>query len=241
LNDGGTFFQSGGTLVVSNALAVVGFRQPGPMLWSRYTFIGGTITASNISIADWIIGDSSVSNRINNSGTITLFHMLQISNAVEQLGRFILTSNATIDLAGNASRLSFDNSSGETWTGSTMLVVANWNGNPAGGGAEQLKFGTSQSGLTPGQLNQIRFKDVFSTNLFTAKILSSGEVVPDQGGGSSISFSREGSTLMLTWPPGWSLQSATNVLGPYSDVPEATSPYPQDMTLAPQQFFRLRQ
>src|SRR5204863_7922062 len=83
-----------------------------------------------------------------------------------------------VNLAGTASRLSFANSSSEAWTGGAILTVANWNGNPSGGGAEQLKFGTSQSGLTPGQLSQIRFS--IGTNLYPAKILSTGEVVPDQ-------------------------------------------------------------
>jgi hypothetical protein len=168
--------------------------------------------------------------------------VLQIGNAAEQLGRFILASNATVDLAGSASRLSFANSSGEAWAGGVMLVISNWNGNASGGGAEQLKFGTSQSGLTAAQLSQIRFS--IGTNFYSAKILSTGEVVPDSlitAAGASIAYSRQGNNLVLTWPSGWSLQSATNVLGPYSDVQGATSPYTVDTTLAPQQFFRLRQ
>ncbi len=164
-----------------------------------------------------------------------------ISNAVEQLGRLVLESNATIDLAGSASRLSFANSSGEVWAGGAMLVISDWNGDPSGGGAEQLKFGTDQSGLTPTQLSQIRFD--IGTNVYAAKILNSGEVVPARlvVVRPSIAFSRQGNNLVLNWPPGWVLQSATNVLGPYADVPQATSPSTIDTTLEPQQFFRLRQ
>lgn len=51
----------------------------------------------------------------------------------------------------------------------------------------------------------------------------------------------EGTQLVLTWPSGWSLQSATNLPGPYFDVTNAASRYTVDMTLEPQQFFRLRQ
>jgi hypothetical protein len=242
MGDGGSIFQSGGTLVVSNGFGFGGFRDRGFRVYTRYTLLGGTLVASNIHVGgDWIIGDSTA-NRITNPGTLTLSHLLQISNAVEQLGRFVLAGDATIDLAGSDSRLSFANSSGETWTGGATLAVVNWNGNPAGGGAEQLKFGASQSGLTPAQLSQIQFR--VGTNSYSAKILSTGEVVqgdPVSAGGGSIAFSRQGNDLVLTWPTGWTLQSATNVIGPYADVPEATSPYTVDTTLALQRFFRLRQ
>jgi len=240
--DGGITHQYGGALVVSNSLSFGGVRVNGGNFtnYSRYEFFGGTLNASNISVGgDWIIGDGS-SNRITNPGSITLSHLLQIGNAVEQLGRFILASNATIDLAGSASRLSFANSSSQTWAGGATLVVSNWNGNPSGGGAEQLKFGTSQSGLTPAQLNQIQF--VVGTNLFSAKILSTGEVVPNSVVSQpSIAFSKQGNNLVLNWPAGWILQTATNVSGPYVDVSGATSPYTNNVTLDPQRFFRLRQ
>jgi hypothetical protein len=240
LDDGhGSLNQSGGALVVSNLLTIGGFRDLAVKFYGHYTFTGGTLTASNINITgDWIIGDGST-NRISNPGFISLSHTLQIGNAVEQLGRFILASNATINLAGSASRLSFANSSSATWNGAATLVVTNWNGNPSGGGAEQLKFGTSASGLTAAQLNQIRFQ--ISSNLFSAKILGTGEVVPDQAIGTSLTFSKQGSNLMLTWPSGWTLQSATDVRGPYLDVEGATSPYTVDTTVGSQGFFRLLQ
>jgi hypothetical protein len=239
LDDGrGNFSQSGGAFVVSNLLTITGYRDLNIRYYGRFTFTGGTVTASNINIAgDWFIGDGST-NRISNPGNVGLSHLLQIGNATEQLGRFILTSNATINLAGSASRLSFANSSGETWADGATLVVANWNGNPSGGGAEQLKFGTSQSALTPSQLSQIQFLN--GTNVYTAKILSTGEVVPDQPVSASVTLMRQGNDLLINWPAGWTLQSSTDVLGPYEDVPEANSPYTVDVLENPQQFFRLR-
>jgi hypothetical protein len=240
-SDGGNIHQYGGVLVVSNLLGFGGFRDTGFKIYTKYTFIDGTLIASNIDVSgDWIIGDSSGTNRISNPGTCSLSHTLQISNAVEQLGRFILEGDATIDLAGSASRLSFAKSSGEIWPGGATLVVANWNGNLSGGGAEQLKFGTSQSGLTPAQLNQIRFRAGSSSDLYSAKILNTGEVVPDHLI-ASIALSKQGNNLVLSWPSGWFLQSATNVLGPYFDISGATSPFTIDMTVGQQRFFRLRQ
>jgi hypothetical protein len=238
---GGRLNQSGGALIVSNLLDFGGSRDAGPIIYGRYTFVGGTLTASNINITgDWIIGDSST-NRISNPGTFSLSHTLQISNAVEQLGRFVLASNATVDLAGSASQLSFANSSSETWTGATTLLILDWNGNPSGGGAEQLKFGTNQLGLTPAQLSQIQFRIGSSNNLYSAKILTTGEVVPDTETTPGVAFSRQGNNLILDWPAGWSLQTATNVSGPYLDIPGGAPPYTNDMPLEQQRFFRLRQ
>lgn len=238
---GGHLNQSGGDLIVTNLLDFGGSRDVGApyLFYGIYAFTGGTVTASNINMGgNWIIGDGTT-NRITNPGFFSLSHMLQISNAVEQLGRFILASNATIDLAGSASRLSFANSSGETWAAGQALVIADWNGNPSGGGAEQLIFGADASGLTSEQLSQIEFH--ISTNVYVAKILNTGEVVPNLAIGPSIALSQQGNNLVLTWPAGWTLQSATNASGPFSDVPDATPPFTNDMTAGPQQFFRLRQ
>jgi hypothetical protein len=242
ITDGGTIQQSAGALVVSNALNVLGYRQPGPTFYTRYTFLGGTLSASNITVGgDWIIGDSSGTNRISNPGFISLSHVIQISNAVEQLGRFVLAGSAAIDLAGSASRLSFANSSGEIWAGGATLVVSNWNGNASGGGAEQLKFGTDQSGLTAAQLNRILFEIGNPQNLYSAKILSTGEVVPDHVVGAVVAFSGQGKNVVLSWPQGFLLQTSTNVSGPYSDLFNATPPFTNDTTPDPQRFFRLRQ
>jgi hypothetical protein len=135
--------------------------------------------------------------------------------------------------------LSFANSSAQAWAGGATLVIADWNGNASGGGAEQLKFGSDSSGLTPAQLNQILFN--IGTNQYVAKILSTGEVVPNQAIAPNAAFSIQGNNFVVTWPSGWTLQSATNSFGPYSDVPSATSPYTNDITLGHQRFFRLRQ
>jgi hypothetical protein len=239
----GSLDQGGGALVVTNLLTLEGVRDIGPgyIYYARYTLTAGTLSASNINVSgDLIIGDGTM-NRISNAGYFSLSHTLQISNAVEQLGRFILATNATVDLAGSASQLSFANSSGEAWAGGATLVIANWNGNPSGGGAEQLKFGASQAGLTSAQLSQIQFRIGSSTNFYSAKILSTGEVVPDTAATPGVAFSQQGKNLILTWPAGWSLQSATNVPGPYVDIPGATPPYTNDTPLQQQQFFRLRQ
>jgi hypothetical protein len=187
ISDGGDILQTGGELVVSNSLAFSGFVEPGPRFYSTYTLMAGTLIASNISVGGiWIFGNSST-NRISNPGTCSLSNTIVMSNAVEQLGRFILPTNAIIYLAGSASRLSFANSSGETWAGGATLVISNWNGNLFGGGADQLFFGSDNSGLTSQQLSQVQFINPagLTNGTYSAQILSDGEVVPAGGSSSS--------------------------------------------------------
>jgi hypothetical protein len=50
----------------------------------------------------------------------------------------------------------------------------------------------------------------------------------------------EGEDLILTWSAPYILQCATNVLGPYSDVLGASSPFATNTFLHPQLFFRWR-
>jgi polygalacturonase len=47
--------------------------------------------------------------------------------------------------------------------------------------------------------------------------------------------------LVLQWNNGFTLQTATNIEGSYTDLTGATSPYTNLLSTAPQQFFRLRQ
>jgi len=244
--------QTGGTFIVTNLLSFGGsVINPGGLSVARFTFSGGILYASNIAIAtEWFIGPSAATFRIANPGYCRLSGVLQFDSTdpsltgfvtYENLGRFILASNAIINLPGDHGKLNFANSSAGTWNPSAILVISNWTGNASGGGNEQLRFGTDASGLTPAQLNQIRFRAVFPPDFYSAKILSTGEVVPDQVIPPSLATSRQGNNFVLTWPAGWSLQTATNVLGPYVDVSGATSPFTNDISADPQRFFRLRQ
>jgi hypothetical protein len=53
-----------------------------------------------------------------------------------------------------------------------------------------------------------------------------------------LSMQTSGNSLVLNWSSG-TLQSATNVLGPWYDIGSAASPYTNPL-VGPQQFFRLR-
>jgi Immunoglobulin domain/Immunoglobulin I-set domain len=55
-----------------------------------------------------------------------------------------------------------------------------------------------------------------------------------------LSFERSETNLILNWSGSFFLQSATNVTGPYLDVPAAASPYTNSISGNGQLFFRLR-
>ena len=127
------------------------------------------------------------------------------------------------------------NSSGEPWSSAANLYINNWHGSSLGGGQTPLSFGSNENGLTAQQLALIKFS--LAGGLYPARILATGEVVPQAP--PLLNYSRSGNTLTLTWDPGWTLQSANNVAGPYQDVPSA-SPFMVSMDKL-SQFFRLRQ
>jgi hypothetical protein len=70
-----------------------------------------------------------------------------------------------------------------------------------------------------------------ATNDVTGLLMSGPQLIP----------SRAGTNLVLQWTNAFTLQSATNVLGPYTDLPGASSPFTNPVSPKPQLFFRLRQ
>jgi hypothetical protein len=200
--------QSGGAFVVSNLFLFGGYysdtgyygRTGENARYAQYNFSGGTLTASNIELAaEMIVGSSAQSGRITNPGYFKMSGTLTSGDATEQLGRFILASNSVIDLGDGSAKLSFTNSSAESWDGAAKLFVTNWNGSLTGGGDDQLRFGNDASALTAGKLNQIRFVNPtgFPPGEFLAQILDTGEVVPKPS--PAISFGQSGTNFVLSW------------------------------------------
>jgi hypothetical protein len=71
-----------------------------------------------------------------------------------------------------------------------------------------------------------------------ARILSSGEIVPRPR--PPVSYSKSGNQLVLQWASGWTLQTATNIAGPFTDV-NASNPYTNSTASGAQRYFRLHQ
>lgn len=144
-------------------------------------------------------------------------------------------SASSIIFATNPCVITFQDSSALPWWSDASLTIYGWEGSTNGGGATRIYVGNSDHGLTAAQLAQINFN---GTQF--ARQLPSGEIVPTDQPTMSISVAQ--TNLVVSWPAFyWStfqLQSATNVTGPYQDVPNASDPF----TISPelgQQFFRL--
>ncbi len=156
------------------------------------TVSGGTLKLSKTAGLAAVPNGSLI---INASGSLALGASDQIGSAVpmtlnggtfqtagfnESLGTLKLTGSSLIDLGGGTSVLQFAASSGQAWTGGTLLTISNWSGSINGGGAERVLFGSNSSGLSASQINQVRFVNPlgYPAGTYTAVILATGEIVP---------------------------------------------------------------
>ncbi len=156
------------------------------------TVSNGVLKLNKTAGVNAVAGSSLV---VTNAATLLLGASNQIADTVpmtlgggifnsgglnETLGTLKLTASSRIDLASGTSVVKFAASSAVTWTAATTLTISNWNGSVNGGGADQLFFGTTSSGLSAGQIAQIQFVNPpgFDLGNYAAKILSTGEVVP---------------------------------------------------------------
>ncbi len=147
---------NGGTLLMAAHNQIHVSTPPG------ITLAGGTLDAGGFSQG------TGGTNPITDPGTVGL-------------GALTLSSTSIIDLT-SISVLHFSNSSAATWAAGTLSIY-NWNGTLAtGGGAEQILFGTSTSGLSPTQLAQIQFVNPtgFAPGTYAAFFATdlTGEIVP---------------------------------------------------------------
>jgi autotransporter-associated beta strand protein len=188
-NTGGLTKTGPGTLVLSGTSAnAYGSTSAN----GNTTVSGGTL---KLAKSPGVAAVSSGSLIVNPGGILLLGAVSQIGNLVpmtlaggtfqtagfsEQLGTLSITASSQIDLGASASVLIFAASSGVSWTAAKTLTITNWNGSITGGGAGRLIFGGSGSGLSAGQVSQIRFANPpgFPAGSYAATILSTGEVVP---------------------------------------------------------------
>jgi hypothetical protein len=228
------FRQTGGSCLINGQLTV-----QGPGIGSfYYTLQGGTLTVKDIYVGTNAFFQHT-SGAISQSGVLTLNQgEWRAATNDQTLGPLQLAggpnTNSAITFPSGSSILRLANSSAQPWASAVTLYISNWHGWASGGGQTQLHFGTDANGLTAQQLAAVKFP--LAGGLYPAQILSNGEVVPQQ----FLTSSRSGHTLTVTWPPGWTLQSATNLTGPFQDVQPAASPYTASTT-NPVAFFRLRQ
>ncbi|MGN6643063.1 MAG: hypothetical protein ACTHKU_08685 [Verrucomicrobiota bacterium] len=221
------FLQSGGEHHVSNTLSNMDqYILSGGSLSANRIVLQGTLTVSNAAVLNSGLFDFS-------GGSLRIY-----GAATENLGQALLSASSLMDLQTGSHWLTFSNSSAIPWSSSTLSVM-NWQGSTNGGGSDRLIFGTSASGLTAAQLSRIQFVNPggFPVGRYPARMLGTGEVVPAPL--PTLLFSWSQNNLILMWTGMFVLQSSTNVLGPYTNVVGATSPYNSGAAVFPTQFFRL--
>ena len=242
-----TFIQRGGTNIISGTLDLPArIGPPVPTIDSaNYRLQGGLLGVRDIRVGF----DSTfahVGGSISHTGMLTLAGGRWLGAAGEHpLGTLKLSvapTNSSLVLDDNASIFRFANSSKIMWAG--LLVIHNWRGSTNTGGPQRIFFGTNESGLTAQQLTQIRFRNPagFAAGDYSTTILNTGEIVPLEPTGPrpAITYQQNPGQLRLEWPSGYTLQTATNIVGPFEDV-NTNSPYTLDTTADPQRFFRFRQ
>ena len=164
---GGAFTKNGpGTLTLANDNAA-------PLTNSSLTIAGGTL----------LLPDTGT-DRIGNAVPVTLAGgTLALAGTVTETAGVLTVGGAgvsTINFGSGSGILTFAGSSAATWTGS--LQITNWAGSTNGGGSDRMFVGSTAGGLTASQLARISFVNPLGTNgVFTAAILSTGEVVPNLG------------------------------------------------------------
>ena len=109
-----------------------------------------------------------------------------VPNFTETVGTLQLTQNSTLALGAGVHTLTFADSHSLAWSSGKMLTITGWTctgGLPDGaksGTAGRIFVSGASTGLSSGQLDQIRF-DIGST-YYPANILSTGEIVADVTG-----------------------------------------------------------
>jgi hypothetical protein len=230
----GLFQQQSGTHNVTGTLSIY----PG----NTYQINGGSLSVGSMSMHGVLaIGNingsptASCSGLFDLGGLPVLPGLVQVQVGTHHLGSLRLTGDARLNFGNRSATLNFDSSSSISWSNGVSLVISNWSNS----GGTHIFFGNNASALTGSQLAQITFSNPggFSAGNYAAKLLSTGELVPVQS--PTLQSARYGAALVLTWPNGYQLLSATDVIGPYAPVPSASSPWTNSLA-KPREFFRLQ-
>jgi len=249
---GGTLYTT--NLLVSDSLTTTGqrsrFVQKGGIHWvlelvslsnsGVYQLQSGTLDTYGI-----VLGRSA-ELRVE-GGTLHILGVFSINGGTfyatgENLyfGSLSVVEGGTIELLPGRTVLRFLDSADVSWgtgEGTTPLVIRNWNGSTNGGGTHQIRFDSAHA-LRPDQLSRFRFIDPagLPPEVYPARLLGTGELVPEVR--PAMSFARNGTKMVVSWSGNYQLLSATNVIGPYTLVSGAVSPYTNGFVDA-HRFFRL--
>jgi hypothetical protein len=237
------FQQSGGTHIVRGTL----FVQSGGPYPSGYSFSGGQLIVRDIHILGAIF--SQAGGSMTHTGILILTgghwkHGWSSAPQTQDFGMLQLkaarTNSTFTFFTGVSAMVRFAASAEMAWEPEARLVIQGWQAGSAGSRLHQIYFGTNRGGLTSRQLSQIRFRDPLGLEPgeYPAEHLLTGEIVPTAW--PVVSVARGDGDIVVQWSGRYTLQTATNVLGPFTEV-DAPSPYRSAIGTEPERYFRLRQ
>jgi uncharacterized repeat protein (TIGR01451 family) len=103
--------------------------------------------------------------------------------------------------------------------------------------------GTNIGGATGSALNLTNVQMV-NAGIYTVVVGNAGGVFTNASAvlrvPVALNFACEANTFVLTWTGPYTLQVASNAIGPFLDLSSATSPYTNPIGFEPKRFFRLR-
>lgn len=227
----GSIQQSGGTNEVLGTLFVGGN--------SSYDFTNGLLVADDIQLTGQAVFLHVGGSFAGLDNILLAGGSWAERTSGDQLGQLGLgagtSSNSFLDLPPGPCVLSFANSSGVAWSNTATLTIEGWNGSVSGGGIHQIYFGNHSNGLNNSQLAQVWFQNPAGmSGNYPAAILPTGEIVPS----GSLVMKRAGGDLEFNWSGHFTLQTSTNVAGPYEDITTVTNFYTHP-PVDPRRFFRL--
>jgi len=173
--DGSAANTLSGTVTVSRGTLALS-KPAGTAAVAGNIVIGG---GDNKAILQW-----QNSNQVADSAAVSLVGakeaQLKFRGCSETLGTLSLQTDGDIYLGTGSAIIHFAASTGVMWATGKQLIIREWDGLAAGGGTERVIFGSSTSGLTAAQVQQVGFMSPagFAPGLYRAVILSTGEVVP---------------------------------------------------------------
>lgn len=224
-NSGVAVSQTGGLYMLSEGLRVL----------KHYLLYGGTLVAPHIFVE---YGTLLLQGNVTNTGSLKLNDSARLRvTGAQNVGILDLRGSATLDLQDEGATVWFAGAA--AWPAYGRLIIQNWNGSRNGGGVDRVLFGNDASTLSASQTDQIAFENPpgFPTGVYPAKILASGEVVPDR---PSIAVTRAAGSMTLSWRGSAMLYWSTNVAGPFVPVtPGPTNLYEAASSEA-QRFFLLK-
>jgi hypothetical protein len=171
LSNGGAKILPGSPLTVNRNLTVTGSATVTPTVAIT---VGGTTTLSGTGVLTL-----GAANILSNTGSIILSGgTLRTGSATgysETVGTLTLSNSSTIALGTGVHSITFANSSGVTWNGTT-LTITGWTGTPGlTGTGGRIFFGSTSGTLTDSQLAKISFTGYPGAH---AILLNTGEIVP---------------------------------------------------------------